>query len=47
MSPGRHNKIEVVRIDKEGFEDEDTAENIGYSHFFGAVPSGDSAGVPV
>lgn len=47
MSPGRHNKIEVVRIDKEGFEDEDTAENIGCSLCFGAIPSGDSAGVPV
>lgn len=26
MSPGRHDKIEVGRIDKGGFEDEDTAE---------------------
>ena len=31
MSPGRHDKIEVERIDKGGFEDEDTAENIGCS----------------
>ena len=31
MSPGRHDKIEVGRIDKGGFEDEDTAENIGCS----------------
>ena len=31
MSPGRHDKIEIGRIDKGGFEDEDTAENIGYS----------------
>ena len=29
MSPGKHDKIEVGRIDKGGFEDEDTAENIG------------------
>ena len=43
----RHDKIEVGRIDKEGFEDEDTAENIGCSLCFGAVPSGDSADVPV
>ena len=27
MSPGRHDKIEVGRIDKGGFEDEETAEN--------------------
>ena len=38
MSPGRHDKIEVGRIDKGGFEDEDTAENIGCSLCFGAVP---------
>ena len=31
MSPGKHDKIEVGRIDKGGFEDEDTAENIGCS----------------
>ena len=43
MSPGRHDKIEVGRIDKGGFEDEDTAENIGCSLCFGAVPSGGSA----
>ena len=30
MSLGRHDKIEVGRIDKGGFEDEDTAENIGW-----------------
>ena len=47
MSPGKHDKIEVGRIDKGGFEDEDTAENIGCSLCFGAVPSGGSAGVPV
>ena len=47
MSPGRHDKIEVERIDKGGFEDEDTAENIGRSLCVGAVPSGGSAGVPV
>ena len=47
MSPGRHNKIEVVRIDKEDFEDEDTAENIGCSLCFSVVPFGGSAGVPV
>ena len=35
MSPGRHDKIEVGRIDKGGFEDEDTAENIGCSLCFG------------
>ena len=29
MSPDRRDKIEVGRIDKGGFEDEDTAENIG------------------
>ncbi|MGV9017333.1 hypothetical protein I5750_016925 [Clostridioides difficile] len=40
-------KIEVGRIDKGGFEDEDTAENIGCSLCFGVVPSGGSAGVPV
>ena len=34
MSPGRHDKIEVGRIDKGGFEDEDTAENIGCSLCF-------------
>ena len=45
MSPGRHDKIEVGRIDKGGFEDEDTAENIGCSLCFGVVPSGGSAGV--
>lgn len=28
MSPGKHDKIEVGRIDKGGFEDEDTAEKI-------------------
>ena len=47
MSPGKHDKIEVGRIDKGGFEDEDTAENIGCSLCSGAVPSGGSAGVPV
>ncbi|MBS6258798.1 hypothetical protein [Holdemanella biformis] len=47
MSPSRHDKIEVGRIDKEGFEDKDTADNIGCSLCIGAVPSGDSAGVPV
>lgn len=47
MSPGRHDKIEVERIDKGGFEDEDTAENIGCSLYFSVVPSGGSAGVPV
>jgi len=47
MSPGRHDKIEVERIDKGGFEDEDTAENIGRSLCFSVVPSGGSAGVPV
>lgn len=47
MSPGRHDKIEVGRIDKGGFEDEDTAENIGRSLCFGADTSGGSAGVPV
>ena len=47
MSPGRHDKIEIGRIDKGGFEDVDTAENIGYSLCFGAVPSVGSAGVPV
>ena len=45
MSPGRHDKIEVERIDKGGFED--TAENIGCSLCFSVVPSGGSAGVPV
>ena len=40
MSPGRHDKIEVGRIDKGGFEDEDTAENIGCSLCFSVVPSG-------
>lgn len=45
MSPGRHDKIEVGRIDKGGFEDEDTAENIGCSLCFSVVPSGGSAGV--
>ena len=39
MSPGKHDKIEVGRIDKGGFEDEDTAENIGCSLCFGVVPS--------
>ena len=43
MSPGRHDKIEVGRIDKGGFEDEDTAENIGCSLCVGAVPFGGSA----
>lgn len=38
MSPGRHDKIEVGRIDKGGFEDEDTAENIGCSLCFSVVP---------
>ena len=33
--------------DKGGFEDEDTAENIGCSLCFSVVPSGGSAGVPV
>lgn len=47
MSPGRHDKIEVGRIDKGGFEDEDTAENIGCALRSGVVPSGGSAGVPV
>lgn len=47
MSPGRHDKIEVERIDKGGFEDEDTAENIGCTFRPGAVPSDGSAGVPV
>lgn len=47
MSLGKHDKIEVIRIDKECFEDENTAENIGCSLCFGADPSGDSAGVPV
>ena len=47
MSPGRHDKIEVGRIDKGGFEDEDTAENIGCSLCFSVVPSDGSAGVPV
>ncbi|HGZ2634087.1 hypothetical protein [Clostridioides difficile] len=47
MSPGRHDKIEVERIDKGGFEDEDTAENIDRSLCFSVVPSGGSAGVPV
>ena len=27
MSPGRHDKIEIGRIDKGGFEDEDDALN--------------------
>ena len=47
MSPGRHDKIEVGKIDKGGFEDEDAAENISCSLCVGAVPSGGSAGVPV
>ena len=47
MSPGRHDKIDVGRIDKGGFEDEDTAENIGCSLCFSVVPSGGSAGVPI
>ena len=42
-----YDKMEVGRIDKGGFEDEDTAENIGCSLCFGVVPSGGSAGVPV
>ena len=32
---------------KGGFEDEDTAENIGCSLCFSVVPSGGSAGVPI
>ena len=40
MSPGRHDKIEIGRIDKGGFEDEDIAENIGCSLCFSVVPSG-------
>ena len=47
MSPGRHDKIEVGRIDQGGFEDEDTAVNIGCSLCFSVVPSGGSAGVPI
>jgi len=47
MSPGRHDKIEIGRIDKGGFEDEDIAENIGCSLCFSVVPSGGFAGVPV
>ena len=42
-----YDKIEVGRIDKGGFEDEDTAENIGCSLCFSVVHSGGSAGVPV
>ena len=42
MSPGRHDKIEVGKIDKGGFEDEDAAENIGCSLCVGAVPFGKS-----
>ena len=47
MSPGRHDKIEIGRIDKGGFEDEDTAENISRALRSGAVPSGGSTGVSV
>ena len=39
--------IDLGRIDKGGFEDGDTAENIGCSLCFSVVPSGGSAGVPV
>ena len=45
MSTGKHDKIEVGRIDKGGFDDEDTAENIGCALRSGAVPSDGSAGI--
>ena len=47
MSPDRRDKIEVGRIDKGGFEDVDTAENIANSLCFSVVPFGGSAGVSV
>ena len=47
MSPGRHDKIEIERIDKGGFDDEDTAENISRALRSDAIPSGGSAGVSV
>ena len=47
MSPGRHDKIEVGRIDKGGFEDEDTTENIGCSLRSGAVCSDRPVHVPL
>ena len=37
MSPDRRDKIEVGRIDKGGFEDEDTAENIANSLCFSVL----------